>query len=194
MTLSMGSDFRFWPDFLLMLGGVGCFVSSGITLLVFFPRSLISELGYTITSTSSVTPMVAKTSSVPHAEFQQTCGPHPQHLVTEKRTPSFLQGPTRSSTDSEREASPDLDPEGPTNTSRPHSNDGQIRMRVWDPDGVPTPCADESPSPARYVFDHRSQCLVRSHSDGHTPDLDPYIRRFRSPIDIDDMDDPYNSA
>ncbi|KIM63895.1 hypothetical protein SCLCIDRAFT_82771, partial [Scleroderma citrinum Foug A] len=34
-------------DFLLILGGVSCFVSSGITLLVFFPRSLITELGYT---------------------------------------------------------------------------------------------------------------------------------------------------
>ncbi|KAL9713702.1 hypothetical protein Ac2012v2_003313 [Leucoagaricus gongylophorus] len=33
-------------DFLLMLGGFGCFVSSGITLLIFFPRSLTHEEGY----------------------------------------------------------------------------------------------------------------------------------------------------
>ncbi|KAG1738259.1 hypothetical protein EDB19DRAFT_908366 [Suillus lakei] len=37
----------FWSDFLIMLGGVGCFVSSFITLLIFFPRSLTQELGYT---------------------------------------------------------------------------------------------------------------------------------------------------
>ncbi|KAH7910037.1 hypothetical protein BJ138DRAFT_985926, partial [Hygrophoropsis aurantiaca] len=33
-------------DFLLMIGGIGCFVSSAITLLIFFPRSLAQELGY----------------------------------------------------------------------------------------------------------------------------------------------------
>ncbi|KAF7770557.1 hypothetical protein Agabi119p4_6531 [Agaricus bisporus var. burnettii] len=34
-------------DFLLMVGGIGCFVSSAITLLVFFPRSFTHEAGYT---------------------------------------------------------------------------------------------------------------------------------------------------
>ncbi|KAI6009885.1 hypothetical protein EDC04DRAFT_3095090 [Pisolithus marmoratus] len=126
----------FWPDFLLMLGGVGCFVSSGITLLdLHAPRPILNE----------------KRPQILIQKVQQTLAVHTQTMA-------------------------------------------KLRMRVWDPDGIPTPCADESPSPARYVFDHRSQCLVRSHSDGHSPDLDPYIRRFRSPIDIDDIDDPYNSA
>lgn len=181
----------FWSDFLLMLGGIGSFVSSGITLLVFFPRSLISELGYTITPNYPTTPVAVKASTVPPAEFQQDT--HPEPLVAEKRTP----GPPRSSTDSEHEPSPDYDAEGPADASRPHSDDGHVRVRVWDSHGVPTPCTDESPSPARYVFDHRSNRLVRPHSDGHSLGLDPYIRRFRSPIDIDDIDDtddPYNSA
>ncbi|EGO00817.1 hypothetical protein SERLA73DRAFT_32684, partial [Serpula lacrymans var. lacrymans S7.3] len=34
-------------NFLLAMGGIGCFVSSAITLLIFFPRSLTHELGYT---------------------------------------------------------------------------------------------------------------------------------------------------
>ncbi|KAG1758711.1 hypothetical protein EDD22DRAFT_729772, partial [Suillus occidentalis] len=34
-------------DFLIVLGGIGCFVSSFMTLLIFFPRSLTQELGYT---------------------------------------------------------------------------------------------------------------------------------------------------
>ncbi|KAF5375521.1 hypothetical protein D9615_009208 [Tricholomella constricta] len=33
-------------DFLLMMGGIGCFISSAITLLVFFPRSITQESGY----------------------------------------------------------------------------------------------------------------------------------------------------
>ncbi|TFK44980.1 hypothetical protein BDQ12DRAFT_673903 [Crucibulum laeve] len=33
-------------DFLLMTGGIGCFISSAITLLIFFPRSVTHESGY----------------------------------------------------------------------------------------------------------------------------------------------------
>ncbi|KAF8058689.1 hypothetical protein FPV67DRAFT_1785750 [Lyophyllum atratum] len=33
-------------DFLLMMGGIGCFISSAITLLIFFPRSITRESGY----------------------------------------------------------------------------------------------------------------------------------------------------
>ncbi|KJA28099.1 hypothetical protein HYPSUDRAFT_97301, partial [Hypholoma sublateritium FD-334 SS-4] len=33
-------------DFLLMMGGIGCFISSAITLLIFFPRSITQEAGY----------------------------------------------------------------------------------------------------------------------------------------------------
>ncbi|KAF8910876.1 hypothetical protein CPB85DRAFT_1435138 [Mucidula mucida] len=38
----------FWADALLMIGGIGCFVSSALTLLLFFPRSLSRESGYTV--------------------------------------------------------------------------------------------------------------------------------------------------
>ncbi|KAA1476951.1 hypothetical protein DENSPDRAFT_740967, partial [Dentipellis sp. KUC8613] len=36
----------FWSDFLLMLAALGQFVSSAITLLIFFPRSFTTESGY----------------------------------------------------------------------------------------------------------------------------------------------------
>ncbi|KAF9237880.1 hypothetical protein BU15DRAFT_27691, partial [Melanogaster broomeanus] len=42
-------------NFLLMLGGIGAFVSSAITLLIFFPRSLTQELGYTVVVKAPVT-------------------------------------------------------------------------------------------------------------------------------------------
>ncbi|KAF8633315.1 hypothetical protein AX17_004488 [Amanita inopinata Kibby_2008] len=35
-------------DLLLMLGGIGCFVSSAITLFIFFPRSIAQEAGYRV--------------------------------------------------------------------------------------------------------------------------------------------------
>ncbi|PPQ72203.1 hypothetical protein CVT25_006597 [Psilocybe cyanescens] len=39
-------DDPFAVDFLLMMGGIGCFISSAITLLIFFPRSITRESGY----------------------------------------------------------------------------------------------------------------------------------------------------
>ncbi|KAK7691931.1 hypothetical protein QCA50_005336 [Cerrena zonata] len=36
----------FWTDFLHMVAGIGCFVSTCITLLIFFPRSITNEAGY----------------------------------------------------------------------------------------------------------------------------------------------------
>ncbi|KIY46096.1 hypothetical protein FISHEDRAFT_25686, partial [Fistulina hepatica ATCC 64428] len=39
---------NFWADFLLMLGGIGCVMSSAITLLIFFPRSATRESGFVI--------------------------------------------------------------------------------------------------------------------------------------------------
>ncbi|KAG6891174.1 hypothetical protein C0992_009789 [Termitomyces sp. T32_za158] len=43
----------FASDFLLMMGAVGCTVSSAITLLIFFPRSITRESGYKTKASSS---------------------------------------------------------------------------------------------------------------------------------------------
>uniref|UniRef100_A0A0W0EX15 Transmembrane protein n=1 Tax=Moniliophthora roreri TaxID=221103 RepID=A0A0W0EX15_MONRR len=54
-------------DLLSMLGGIGCFVSSAITLLIFFPRSITRESGYRakISSTPSADPPDGATSPLP---------------------------------------------------------------------------------------------------------------------------------
>ncbi|KIK60853.1 hypothetical protein GYMLUDRAFT_167112, partial [Collybiopsis luxurians FD-317 M1] len=41
------------PDLLCMLGGIGCFVSSAITLFIFFPRSITRESGYRVKISST---------------------------------------------------------------------------------------------------------------------------------------------
>ncbi|KAG8874124.1 hypothetical protein FRB97_006114 [Tulasnella sp. 331] len=35
-----------WADFLSLVGGIGCVISSSLTLLIFFPRSMPREAGY----------------------------------------------------------------------------------------------------------------------------------------------------
>ncbi|KAL0568756.1 hypothetical protein V5O48_013226 [Marasmius crinis-equi] len=55
-------------DLLSMLGGIGCFVSSAITLLVFFPRSITRESGYKakLSSSPSAEDADGVTSPLPH--------------------------------------------------------------------------------------------------------------------------------
>ncbi|TRM68895.1 hypothetical protein BD626DRAFT_2329 [Schizophyllum amplum] len=38
----------FWADLLLLVSGIGCFSSSALTLLIFFPRSFTQESGYVV--------------------------------------------------------------------------------------------------------------------------------------------------
>lgn len=170
-------------DFLLILGGVSCFVSSGITLLVsdsqfvnlrhgrralqqvFFPRSLITELGYTITS-PAVTGV--KTPVSPSTEFRHVPVHYPECAVVAKHS---LHPTPSSSVDSHQDASPDYEPEDPSNPPRPHSYDGHVRMRVWDPHRAEASGANRSSAP--YLFDERLKGLVGSHSD--SPGLHPYV-------------------
>ncbi|KAF9262679.1 hypothetical protein L218DRAFT_903711 [Marasmius fiardii PR-910] len=62
-------------DLLSMLGGIGCFVSSAITLLIFFPRSITRESGYKakLSSTPTVEDIDGATSPLPdysrHARY-----------------------------------------------------------------------------------------------------------------------------
>ncbi|KAJ3784031.1 hypothetical protein GGU10DRAFT_39201 [Lentinula aff. detonsa] len=63
-------------DLLAMLGGIGCFVSSAITLFIFFPRSITRENGYRvkISSTPTVDKM-ARAPSLPDYHREQNASP-----------------------------------------------------------------------------------------------------------------------
>ncbi|KAF8963619.1 hypothetical protein BDZ97DRAFT_984668 [Flammula alnicola] len=56
-------------DFLLMIGGIGCFISSGITLLIFFPRSITHESGYKAKVISAHQSAKAPTATSPLANY-----------------------------------------------------------------------------------------------------------------------------
>lgn len=173
----------FWSDFLIMLGGIGCFVSSFITLLIFFPRSLTQELGYT---TALILPPMVNKSQITVPDGRHVS---PKHVpVTVVRSTSahpseFSQG---------EDTTPEYEPEDSANITHTHSYDGHTRMRrqTWEQtqdEGAPP--ADGQYLDTPYMFDRHSGCLVRSHSDGLAIGLHPYVRTFRSPIDICDLED-----
>ncbi|KAG6382067.1 hypothetical protein JVT61DRAFT_705 [Boletus reticuloceps] len=164
-------------NFLLMLGGIGAFVSSSITLLIFFPRSLTQELGYNVTATAKP-PATTSFDLTRHPDTSNQRPASPKGQVT----PIFRSPSEPRSSHSGHDASPEYELEDPSNATRPDSLEGNFPMHSWHPhDG-------ETPSSESYIFDRRSRNLVRSRSEGHTSALHPYIRVFRSPIDIADIE------
>ncbi|KAH0829045.1 hypothetical protein J3R83DRAFT_2500 [Lanmaoa asiatica] len=152
-------------NFLLMVGGIGAFVSSAITLLIFFPRSLTQELGYNIIAVTKP-PSSIDLGRPPVVSDQRPASPKDQVM------PIFRVPSGQLSSDSGHDASPDYEPEDPSSAAHPHSLEGNFRMHAWHTHDV------ETPSSESYVFDQRSRSLVRSRSEGHGMALHPYVRHL----------------
>lgn len=95
----------FWGDFLLMIGGIGCFVSSAITLLIFFPRSITQESGFHIRAPS------AKSAAVlPHYDQQPPLSPMSPSVIMAGSSPLHPRYPYHSHLSSFRFPDPALCP------------------------------------------------------------------------------------
>ncbi|KAJ7496601.1 hypothetical protein FB451DRAFT_199000 [Mycena latifolia] len=75
----------FWSDILLMMGGIGCFISSAITMLVFFPRSMTFEAGYKAHALSHASKAQVATSEPPNYERHDSPLPSPKSIVSVDR-------------------------------------------------------------------------------------------------------------
>ncbi|KAG1767484.1 hypothetical protein EV702DRAFT_751972 [Suillus placidus] len=175
----------FWSDFLIVLGGIGCFVSSFMTLLIFFPRSLTQELGYT---TALIPSFIVDKPQI-SASIDINYGADNQHISPMHAPKAIVRASsTHSSEPSQSEdTTPEYEYEDSANNTRhhSHSHDGHMRIRqTWEE----TQDVEALPADGQYVFDQRSRCLVRSLSDGIAIGLHPYVRTFRSPIDIYDLE------
>ncbi|KAJ7188995.1 hypothetical protein C8R46DRAFT_1056360 [Mycena filopes] len=79
---------NFWSDILLMMGGIGCFISSAITMLVFFPRSMTSESGYkahALSQNSKANAAAAAATELPDYERHATPLPSPKSMTSIQR-------------------------------------------------------------------------------------------------------------
>ncbi|KAI8971026.1 hypothetical protein BD414DRAFT_229465 [Trametes punicea] len=77
----------FLTDFFQMIAGIGCFVSSMITLLIFFPRSIVREAGYkpklssTIAASPKSPPITPPSRSAPFPPHAPSAHHHlPMHI------------------------------------------------------------------------------------------------------------------
>ncbi|KAJ3478746.1 hypothetical protein NLI96_g9553 [Meripilus lineatus] len=90
----------FWTDFLVMIAGIGCFVSTTITLLIFFPRSIIKEAGYRPKAPTLPNSPKTPTSATPPSVALRFGHSHPQQshffptpTVAINPMPPFIQTP-----------------------------------------------------------------------------------------------------
>ncbi|KAF7289211.1 hypothetical protein MIND_01382300 [Mycena indigotica] len=77
----------FWSDIFLMTGGIGCFISSAITMLIFFPRSITSEAGYKARLPSQNSKRAAVATPLPDYEHHETPISSPKSIHSFSRPP-----------------------------------------------------------------------------------------------------------
>jgi len=185
----------FWSDILLMMGGIGCFISSAITMLVFFPRSMTTEAGYRAHALSQHSKANGATATeLPDYERHDTPLPSPKsmtsvdrarmHSFTFPQTVPEVQTPEEggdSLPQHYRPRAPSGSPSDDTmwdgSTRKPTASTSQLsrsdNYRAHMPlfvDGTPIYVEEVSPSPP-YPLVH------------------PYAMNFTSPIDLGDAGD-----
>ncbi|KAJ7251172.1 hypothetical protein B0H12DRAFT_1185515 [Mycena haematopus] len=171
-------------DILLMMGGIGCFISSAITMLVFFPRSMTSEAGYKAHALSQHSKAhTAAATELPDYERNDTPMPSPKSMTSMERarmhSPTFpetaAEMPTEDTLSRYRprsSGSPSDDTMWDGSTRKPTASTSQLsrndNYRVHMPlfiSGTPIYVEEVTPSPP-YPLVH------------------PYAMNFTSPIDL----------
>ncbi|KAJ7672115.1 hypothetical protein B0H17DRAFT_1084494 [Mycena rosella] len=180
----------FWSDILLMMGGIGCFISSAITMLVFFPRSMTFEAGYKAHALSH--PHASKAQSeLPDYERHDSPLPSPKSMASVISRPDMhdfhLDLDEQPGPDSQRydeTTRPRYDPRPPSGT---RSDD-----TVWDGARMSMPAASTSQIGRHDTFAFKAPMFVNGTPiyveevppSPPYPLVHPYAMNFTSPIDL----------
>ncbi|KZT27140.1 hypothetical protein NEOLEDRAFT_1240446 [Neolentinus lepideus HHB14362 ss-1] len=190
----------FSSDFLLMLAAIGCFVSSAITLLIFFPRSLAKEEHYSPLPRSSehaVSSKIVGGHRCPRCRSRAFTAPVPAPL-SESHAPS---------TTGSYFPFPNPEPYSPGSEillDAPSLYRSRTRDRRKDRDddtGVEVQTLEVGPRevitrPPPSYRRHSSVMLTISRRPSqqdiqtNQSNLHPYVTTFTSPIDLPDVDVP----
>ncbi|KAJ7125397.1 hypothetical protein C8R44DRAFT_840424 [Mycena epipterygia] len=185
----------FWSDILLMTGGIGCFVSSAITMLVFFPRSMTFEAGYKAHALSQQSKPHAATE-LPDYERHDTPLPSPKSMTSSEHTPQPEMHPFHFS-DAQPDAHHHADDETLPQHYDSHSPAFALRRpsgsrsddTVWD--GARKPTASTSQL-GRHPDTFKAPMFINGTpiyveevppSEPHSL-VHPYAMNFTSPIDL----------
>ncbi|KAI0061872.1 hypothetical protein BV25DRAFT_1826161 [Artomyces pyxidatus] len=182
---------QFWSDFLLMISAIGQFISSSITLMIFFPRSVTKEAGYRHKAASTMTdsgPLHA------HPTSPKSPGRPPSTHSPAFYIPSHPPTPARpmSAGSSEMEYSPSEEPVPgyhhiPVELERARKQDdayspAQALVREHRMTRREMATHGSTSRPVSISVAPRSHMRLASASTLH-----PYVTSYTSPIDLIEM-------
>jgi len=153
----------FWADVLFMVGGLGCFFSSAMTLFIFFPRSLTTEAGYDVSTASQQQQSIGLTS-----------------LPAGTKSPTVSQSGRQSQLVSTSEYG-----SGMHRTRRFRSIDVEAEMESINGEVPPYNNHEESQpyNPPAVAYPMLSRPLA-PHARRASASIHPYVSSFVSPIDL----------
>ncbi|KAJ7099345.1 hypothetical protein B0H15DRAFT_543602 [Mycena belliarum] len=201
----------FWSDILLMTGGMGCFISSAITMLVFFPRSMTIEAGYKAQARShSPKPQTAASAELPDYERHEYARheyPRLDSPLPSRKSMTSLDRVSRPDMHvfnmSDEQSELDVDPDALHGKPPPQHDELRYETRsslrptsgtrsddtMWD--GARMPAASTSQPPERNehfagpLFVNGTPIYVEEVPPSPPyPLIHPYAMNFTSPIDL----------
>ncbi|KDQ56290.1 hypothetical protein JAAARDRAFT_158305 [Jaapia argillacea MUCL 33604] len=191
----------FWSDFMIMIAGLGAFVSSTITLLIFFPRSITKESGYKAKPLSDPSPSPKSVEafndhlpSISDDEYHH----HISHPPTSHPASSSVSGSYFHHYPQSHPYSPgseimlDADVPPSKRASRRMVDVGVVVEASSEQElglGLEAESSQHNniaPPYRRRPTGRESQDIPRSRSNSN---LHPYVTTFTSPIDFFDMED-----
>jgi len=161
----------FWSDFLLILGGIGCFTSSAITLVIFFPRSITQEAGY-----RAKEPEMSAKSPVVVSHISSPMSPDP--TFGHRRRPSSAISTPRSLPENAPEVIPQYEAE---NISIKACRCAEAKDIQDIPHSESSHTSHQHSSVVTATPNRPPPLPLNSHLQ---PDLHPYVMTFTSPIDL----------
>ncbi|KAG9050027.1 hypothetical protein FS837_008007 [Tulasnella sp. UAMH 9824] len=164
------NESAFWVDLLAVSGGIGCIVSSILTLIIFFPRSMAKEAGYDSRARSS-----AMTASAARKEADKSFFNSP---AVEPANP-FATYPGN----------------GEDGPGRSHIRTIEYKNSTWEMEEAVSPAQNPTPTePVRLPlqFQYPPQAK-KSNKKKRSSAIHPLVLNYRSPIDVMDEHERYGS-
>ncbi|KAG8996894.1 hypothetical protein FRB90_012613 [Tulasnella sp. 427] len=164
------NESAFWVDLLAVSGGIGCIVSSILTLIIFFPRSMSKEAGYDSRARSSaMTASAARKVEADKSFFNSPAVEPANPFATYPGSGDDMNGQPRS-----------------------QIRTIEYKNSTWEMEEAVTPARPAEPVRLPLQFQYPPQ-KGKSSKKKRSSLIHPLVLNYRSPIDVMDEQERYGS-
>ncbi|KIO30496.1 hypothetical protein M407DRAFT_151919 [Tulasnella calospora MUT 4182] len=160
------NESAFWVDLLAVSGGIGCIVSSILTLIIFFPRSMAKEAGYDSRARSSGMTASAARKIEADKSFFSPAGEAANPFATY--------------------------PGNGEDDPRSHIRTIEYKNSTWEIEETPSPAGPAEPVRLPLQFQYPPQ-PKKPNKKKRSSAIHPLVLNYRSPIDVMDEQERYGN-